>query len=180
MTQGELEKLPVKLGQIFSDLEYRIMSDIVRRIKENGFSTAASDWQITRLQQLGESEARIKKWVQEAMEASDEELEEIFSDEVYQQYYGHKRAYQINGMKQIPFQDNRPLQQLISAAKRQIEGDYENMAASMGFAIRNSSGKIIPSPLMDFYGAVPDRKSRGSTMIPDITAGWMWQPGGLL
>ena len=156
MTQGELEKLPVKLGQIFSDLEYRIMSDIVRRIKENGFSTASSDWQITRLQQLGESEARIKKWVQEALEASDKEIEEIFSDEVYQQYYSHKRAYQINGMEQIPFRDNRPLQQLISAAKRQIEGEYENMAASMGFAIRNSSGKIIPSPLMDFYRSTMD------------------------
>jgi len=53
MTQGELEKIPLKTGQIFSDLELRIMTDIVRRIKENGFSTASADWQVTRLQQLG-------------------------------------------------------------------------------------------------------------------------------
>lgn len=43
MTQGQLEKLPLKISKIFSDLEIRIMTDIVRRIKENGFSTASSD-----------------------------------------------------------------------------------------------------------------------------------------
>ncbi|MDE7286404.1 MAG: phage minor capsid protein, partial [Lachnospiraceae bacterium] len=67
----------------------RIMEDIVRRIKVNGFSTASADWQITRLQQLGESEEDIKKWIQEALAVSDAEIERIFSDEVYKQYMGH-------------------------------------------------------------------------------------------
>ena len=39
MTQGELERLPEKLVRTFSELEIRIMSDIVRRIKENGLQT---------------------------------------------------------------------------------------------------------------------------------------------
>lgn len=80
MTQGQLEKLPLKISRIFSDLEIRIMTDIVRRIKENGFSTASSDWQITRLQQLGKAEEDIKKRIQEALKASDEEMDRIFSD----------------------------------------------------------------------------------------------------
>ena len=53
MTQGEIEKLTVKVSNIFSELEVRIMTDIVRRIKENGFASASVDWQISRLQQLG-------------------------------------------------------------------------------------------------------------------------------
>lgn len=53
MTQGEIEKLTAKTENIFSELEIRIMSDIVRRIKENNFSTATADWQVSRLQQLG-------------------------------------------------------------------------------------------------------------------------------
>lgn len=59
MTQGELEKLAIPMGRIFSDLEQQIMSDIVRRIKINGFSTATADWEMTRLQQLGASEKEI-------------------------------------------------------------------------------------------------------------------------
>ena len=47
MTQGEIEKLTVKVSNIFSELEVRIMTDIVRRIKENGFASASVDWHIS-------------------------------------------------------------------------------------------------------------------------------------
>ena len=97
MTQGQLEKLPLKISRIFSDLEIRIMTDIVRRIKENGFSTASSGWQITRLQQLGKAEEDIKKRIQEALKASDEEMDRIFSEEVYRESYGHDRYYKVSG-----------------------------------------------------------------------------------
>ena len=92
MTQGEIEKLAVKTGNIFSELEIRIMTDIVRRIKENGFASASADWQISRLQQLGMAEKDIREWIQNALKASNGEMERIFSDEVYEQYYGHERA----------------------------------------------------------------------------------------
>lgn len=156
MTQGELEKIPLKISSIFSDLEIRIMTDIVRRIKENGFSTASADWQITRLQQLGKSEKEIRQWIKEALKASDAEIEQIFSDDVYEQYYGHRRAYKANGKQQIPFDDNEPLQQLIEATKKQISGEYENLAASMGFAIRGADGKVMYSPLMEYYRSTMD------------------------
>lgn len=156
MTQGELEKIPLKISSIFSDLEIRIMTDIVRRIKENGFSTASADWQITRLQQLGKSEKEIKQWIRQALKASDAEIEQIFSDDVYEQYYEHRRAYKANGKQQIPFEDNEPLQQLIEATKKQISGEYENLAASMGFAIRGADGKVMYSPLMEYYRSTMD------------------------
>lgn len=165
MTQGQLEKLPLKISRIFSDLEIRIMTDIVRRIKENGFSTASSDWQITRLQQLGKSEEDIKKWIQEALKASDEEMDRIFSDEVYREYYGHDRYYKVSGFEQIPLEDNVPLQQTIEAVKRQISGEYKNLANSMGFAIRGADGRITYSPLMEFYRSTMD----GAVM--DIVSG---------
>lgn len=161
MTQGELEKIPLKISRIFSDLEIRIMTDIVRRIKANGFSTASADWQITRLQQLGKSEQEIKQWIKEALDASDDEIQRIFSDEVYRQYYGHERAYKVSGFEQIPFEENKVLQQTIKAAAQQISGEYQNLASSMGFALRGADGRIWYSPLMEFYrstldGAVAD------------------------
>ena len=82
MTQGEIEKLTVKVSNIFSELEIRIMTDIVRRIKENGFATASVDWQISRLQQLGLAEKDIRDWIQNALQATDMEMDRIFSDEV--------------------------------------------------------------------------------------------------
>ncbi|HJA31759.1 MAG TPA: phage minor capsid protein [Candidatus Eisenbergiella pullicola] len=161
MTQGQLEQLPAGVVKIFDDLEMQILTDIVRRLKVNGFSTATADWQITRLQQMGESEEEIRKWIQEALKATDAEMEKIFSDEVYEQYMGHERAYKAKGLEQIPYKDNIPLQEFVSAVEQQTAGVFQNMTASMGFAIRSPSGKIQYSPLMDFYQTTLDQAVAG-------------------
>ena len=165
MTQGELEGIPVEIEKAFSELEIRILSDIVRRIKINGFSTASADWQITRLQQLGRSEEDIKEWIQDALDVSDYELERIFSDTVYEEYYGHERAYTAHGRKQKPLEDNEEMQKLIKAVKIQTAGTFRNMTASMGFALQDPSGKIDYTELRDFYQKILD------TAIMDIQSG---------
>lgn len=157
MTQGEIEQLTVKTENIFSELEVRIMSDIVRRIKENGVSTASADWQISRLQQLGMSEKQIRTWIQKALEASDKEMDHIFSDEAYREYYGHARAYKLADLQQIPFEQNTFLQQLLEVTKQRLKSEYRNIAGSMGFAIRDpATGKIRSAPLMEYYRSTLD------------------------
>ena len=162
MTQGGLEGIPLPLERTMSDLEMRIMADIVRSIKINGFSTAKADWQLQRLMQLGESKEKIKKWIKNALEATDEEIERIFSDEVYEQYYKYKRFYDPFGSGQIPFEKNLELQALITAVKVQTKESFRNITNSLGFAIRDiTTGKTYDVPLTQFYrdtldGAVLD------------------------
>lgn len=158
MTQGEIEKLTVKVSNIFSELEVRIMTDIVRRIKENGFASASVDWQISRLQQLGMAEEDIRGWIQSALQATDEEMDRIFSDEVYKQYYEQEHFFKLAGMQQIPLEENFVLQQLIEATKKQLQGEYQNLTGSMGFAICNpATGRIQSSPLMEYYRSTMDQ-----------------------
>lgn len=152
MTQGELEQIPQPFASEMSELERRIMEDIVERIRANGFVTATADWEISRLRQLGESEEQIRKWIAEVLKKTDEEMEKIFSDDVYEEYYGHARAYKASGVVQVPFAQNVPLQQLIEAVRRQTQDTFRNMTASMGFAIRDPvTGAIQYSPTMKFY-----------------------------
>lgn len=158
MTQGEIEKLTVKVSNIFSELEVRIMTDIVRRIKENSFASASVDWQIGRLQQLGMAEEDIRGWIQSALQATDEEMDRIFSDEVYKQYYEQEHFFKLAGMQQIPLEKNFVLQQLIEATEKQLQGEYQNLTGSMGFAIRNpATGRIQASPLMEYYRSTMDQ-----------------------
>ncbi len=157
MTQGELEQIPEEVVRQISELEQRIMEDIVRKIKENGFSGAASDWQINRLQQLRMTELEIKSQIAEALEATEAEIDRIFSDEVYREYYGHERAYRMSDVKQVPFEENRELQELITAIKQQTGASFQNITASMGFVIRTpGDAKLSYQPLRDFYTSVLD------------------------
>ena len=162
MMQGGLEGIPIPLERTMSELEMRIMADIVRSIRVNGFSTAKTDWQIQRMIQLGESEENIKQWIRETLAVTDAELDHIFSDTVYEQYYGYQRAYGEVGRKQIPFVENLELQALLESVKVQTKAEFRNLTNSLGFVIRNpGTGKICYHPLMQFYretldGAVMD------------------------
>ena len=78
MMQGGLEGIPIPLERTMSELEMRIMADIVRSIRVNGFSTAKADWQMQRMIQLGESEENIKQWIRKALAVTDAELDHIF------------------------------------------------------------------------------------------------------
>lgn len=156
MTQGQLEGIPVQIVQAFSQLEIRIMSDIVRRIKINGFSTASADWQMTRLQQLGMSEKDIKEWIRLALETTEEEMEKIFSDEVYRQYMKHERAYEVNGMQQIPFEENEELQSLLESVRQQTKDTYRNITGSMGFVKQDAAGKLKAIDLSEYYRTTLD------------------------
>lgn len=152
MTQGQLEKMPLPFEQVMSDLELRIMGEIVRAIKINGFSTSTADLQIQRLIQLGSSEGQIRKWVQDALKATDAEMEKIFSDSVYAEYYGYNRIYKQKRQNRIPFEDNLELKAFVAAVKQQTNNTFRNMTNSMGFAIRDpSTGKAYYSQLMEFY-----------------------------
>lgn len=152
MTQGELESIPIPFEQAMSDLEMRIMSEIVRAIKINGFSTSTADSQINRLIQMGQSEKEIRNQIQNALDVTDDEIEKIFSDKVYEQYYGYSRAYKNMGEQQIPFEKNLELQAMISAVSAQTKNTFRNITNSLGFAILNpATGKISYSPLMQFY-----------------------------
>ena len=165
MTQGELEQIPQPFVELMSELEMRIMKDIIERIKANGFSPASADWEISRLQQLGESEEQIRKWIKETLEKTDDEVDKIFSDDVYREYYGHDREYQVSSFEQIPLEQNVQLLQVIEASKRQTKDTFKNLTGSTGFAIRDpATGNIMYSPTMKFYqqtldAAIMDIKS---------------------
>ena len=70
MNREYKEKLSRQIEKNYSDLEMRIMEDIVRRIKKTGEITSTADWQINRLRILGNSSEDIEKMLKEALDAS--------------------------------------------------------------------------------------------------------------
>ena len=151
MTQGELEQIPKEVEKSMNQLQIRIMEDIVRRIRINGFSTATADWQYSRLIQLGMSEKEIKAWIAEALGECSEAVDRIYSDDLYKEYMGEERAYEAYGLQQIPFEDNQELQQLIAGVKEQTMGELERITGSMGFVKQGVTGKLEPITLSEYY-----------------------------
>lgn len=147
---NELEAIPLPFEKFMSDLEIRIMQDIVRRIKINGEITRAADWQIYRLKELGMAKEEISSYIREALKLSDEEIEKLYSDVIEAGYARDEKIYKATGKKFIPFKKNKELQQLIKATIEQTKGDLNNITQSLGFA-KKVNGKVVFEPIAKVY-----------------------------
>lgn len=163
-TPGELERMPKALEKLYSELEWRIMQDIIRRLKINGEITRSADWQLYRYYELGESKKVIKQAVKDALDLSDHEVNRLYSDAIASGYARDKALYMAAGKEFVPYAENFVLQQMVSAIKEQTLGELKNITQSLGFA-KNVNGKLQFTELAGFY-----QKTLDAAML-DITSG---------
>ena len=149
-TPEELEFMPRAIEKLYSDLEWRVMSDIIRRIAINGEVTRAADWQIYRLHELGESKEAIKSAIQDALNLTDKEIDQIYEDAVASGYTRDHKLYEAAGKEFISYAENKVLQQMVKAIKEQTFDAFKNITQSLGFA-EKVNGKIVFTDLAEFY-----------------------------
>lgn len=152
------------LDNPMNELEQRIMSDIIRRIRQNGEITRAADWQISRLYQLGVSYDEIDAAIAQALGLSDKELEALYSGVISKGYARDKGLYDKTGVPFIPFEENEELRQLISSVAEQTGKTLKNITGSLGFAV-NTPGGISFLPIAKYY-----QRTLDSAML-DIASG---------
>lgn len=163
-TPEELELMPREIEKLYADLEWRIMEDVIRRIKINGEITRAADWQINRLYELGESKEAVKRAIQDALKMTDKEIDKIYEEAIASGYVRDKKLYEAVGKTFVPYAENMVLQQMVKAIKVQTQEELKNITQSLGFA-KQVNGKVQFTEIADFY-----QRTLDSAML-DITSG---------
>ena len=148
-TPSELEKMPIEIERRMSELEERIMEDIIRRIRINDEITRSADWQIYRLNQLGESKRVIKKEIKDTLELSTKEINHLYKDAIRKGYVRDETLYKAKGKPMIKFENNAELQQLIQSVISQTNEQMINITQTLGFAI-DLRGKLVFTPLSEY------------------------------
>ena len=164
LTQEEMEQMPKPIEQAFSDLELKILEDIVARIKENNMITATAEYDIFQLVKMGESEKMIKRYVEKTLKLTYSEIEDIFGDVFERGYNRDSNLYKAVGADFVAYKDNKQLQQFIGAIKDQTKGTYKNITNTMGF-VRQREGVKTWIPLTKYY------KDTLSRAVFEITSG---------
>ena len=162
---NEIEAMPVILEGYFKELENRIMEDIVRRIKINSEITSTADLQMQRLSEMGASKKAIKDYIQQALQLSEQGIDDLYSGAIRKGYNSDRDLYTATGRDFIPYAENQQLQQLVEAVKKQTNSDIKNITQSMGFAVRQPDGKLTFQPIADYYQKTLDKA------VLDITSG---------
>lgn len=151
MREDYKKQLSSKIEKHFSNLEMRIMEDIVRRIRQSGEITSTADWQINRLRILGHSSEDIEKMLKEALNKSYPEMFELYDKVIYWEYVRNKDIYKQINAEFIPYEDNEELQQIAEALIRQSSEELKNITKSLGFYLDYGNGKPVLTPLAEVY-----------------------------
>lgn len=156
MTPEEKGSLPLQLEKKFYELQDRIFSDIVRRIRKTGKITSTADYQINKQLVLGNSTEFIEQELKRLLEASYPEIWALYDKVCDWEYVRYKDAYeQINGSF-ISLEENEQVQQWSHAIINQTRNELKNITQSMGMTV-NISGKAVFTPLAEYYQMYLDR-----------------------
>jgi hypothetical protein len=159
LTPDELEKLPKPIERIMTAMEMSIMSEIVERIENAGVITPLIDWTIGRVAAIGESKARIKKIISDTLKDSDLQIDKIYEHAIKADYVTNKEIYQAVGKDYIPYQENKWLQQIVSAVKAQTKDSLrpmENITQTTGFNVMVGKVKVF-TPLSEYLEKTLDK-----------------------
>lgn len=151
MREDYKKQLSSQIEKHFSDLEMRIMEDIIRRIRKTGKITSTADWQINRLQILGYSSEDIERMLKEALDKSYPEMFELYDKVIEWEYVRNKDAYEQVNAEFTPYEENEELQQITEALIQQSGDDLQNITKSLGFYLDYGTGEKVLTPLAQVY-----------------------------
>ena len=78
MTPEQKGSLPLRVEKLFYEMQDRIFSDIVRRIKKTGEITSTADYQINKLLILGNGTEFIEQEIKRLTGKTDPEMWELY------------------------------------------------------------------------------------------------------
>lgn len=157
MKPEEMATLPLRLEKQFYELQDRIMSDVVRRLRKTGGITSTADYQLNKVLILGGTTEFVESEIKRLSGLTDAPLWEIYDTVAEKDYTRMKSIYeQING-NFVPYEENHTLQQWAEAVVRQTKGELQNLTQSLGFQVCIGNGRKVFTPLADYYQKYLDR-----------------------
>lgn len=156
MQPKEMEHLPLQLEKMFLELQNRIMRDVVRRIKKTGGITSTADYQLNRIQIIGNSTEFIESEIKRLSGLTDPELWEIYDTVIEKDYTRTKEIYEQVNAHFTPYEDNEQMQTWAKAILSQTKHEIQNTTRSMGFAL-DYGGKKVFTPFSEYYQKYLDR-----------------------
>lgn len=157
MTPEQKGSLPLQVEKLFYEMQDRIFSDIIRRIKKTGEITSTADYQINKLLILGNSTEIIEQEIKRLTGKTNPEMWELYDKVSNWEYVRYEDAYQqINGSF-TPLEENEQVQQWSQAVISQTNNEIQNITQSLGMTVDMGGGKKAFTPLSQYYQSYLDR-----------------------
>lgn len=148
LNEDEINVLADIFAERFDNVNRRILEDIGHTIKRIGSLTPS---QAKKLQQMYTYGADINKMTEQLAQASGQSIEDIkalYNEVAKEGYNWSKPFYEAKGLKQIPFKENKVLQNLVLSTYRITSKELKNISLTTAVGVNTAGGF---KPLGSFY-----------------------------
>lgn len=128
LTSDQIEALGNQAQQLISPVTEYLIEDIARRIAQAGELTGTAAYQAWRAKNLGVSMEDLKKKLQKMLNMSAEQAEKLMEQAAELGY-----NFDTKNRDAIPFMENVPVQDIVSAAVSMAQSDLTNITQTIGF-----------------------------------------------
>lgn len=145
LTPEQISALRDSAGQVADPITEYLIADIARRIAGAGQLTSTAAYQVWRAQQLGTSQKEIKRKLQQLLQKSKAEIDQLLTQSAEVGY-----DFDIKNLpyaSALPFTQNAAIQQMVYAAVTLAQGDFTNITQTLGMV--DPFGNALP--LQDAY-----------------------------
>lgn len=125
-----LDKLPESLVTLFQQAEEDILEDMARRILKTGKLTDSAQWQVWRLEQLGEEKEFIRYHLQRLTGKTQGEINALFQEAGAQALYYDDLIYKAFGLTPGKINDTPALLNLLNSGAMQTNRTFQNLTAT--------------------------------------------------
>ena len=156
ITPEKYYTIPQPMFELAQRVEDYILSDICRRIKQDGYITATAEIQLSALIDRGWSADELMVRIQEITNLSYDVLTELYQRAAEESQRFEKEVFDKLGEKPPSVSENDELQTQIRAQATQTQETFRNLTGSMGFSV-NQNGTQTFLPLAKTYQYILDR-----------------------
>lgn len=137
LTPDELAALPDGVIRQFEQLEEEVLADIARRIRRAGVITPTGEWQMIRLQELGDASDFLKNRLRQILNLSRRELRALYLEAADRSARFDETLFQALGQDVSDTIDTPYIRQLLQAAIDQAGQELSNLTRTTAFRLKN-------------------------------------------
>lgn len=145
LTADQIDAISLQAEQFAEPVTDFLIADLAKRIAEAGQLTSTASYQVWKLQQLGVSQRQMKEQLKKLLKVTSGQLEQLLTQAAKVGYdFDIKRFPSVEA---VPFEENESLQQVVSAAVKLADEDFNNITQTIGFVTHDG----VWSPLTEAY-----------------------------
>jgi len=156
LSEEALNKLSERITNRISNLNTYMIKKLAEQVKTIGKLTPSQLNEIYQSIKYGNDLDKIAKELAKVSELTVKDIYTIFEEVAKKNQVFAQKFYEYKNIPYIPYEKNKPLQDMVMAIARRTANEYVNISRTFAFMTLNSAGIIEYTPLSLIYQKITD------------------------